>query len=52
MLVLSSALDDDDAALRAFDSAVESLLLAHKISPNDEDVVRQLADLDIDISTV
>ncbi|KAJ2500873.1 hypothetical protein GGH96_002394 [Coemansia sp. RSA 1972] len=50
MLVLSGILDDDDAALGAFDSAVESLLLAHKITPDDADVVRQLADLDIDTS--
>ncbi|KAJ1761742.1 hypothetical protein IW139_003967 [Coemansia sp. RSA 353] len=50
MLVLSGVLDDDDAALRAFDLAVESLLLAHKITPEDMDVVRQLADLDIDTS--
>ncbi|KAJ2368840.1 hypothetical protein H4S01_001358 [Coemansia sp. RSA 2610] len=48
MLVLSGVLSDEDAALEAFDAAVNSLQRAHELSPDDKDILRQLEDLGAD----
>ncbi|KAJ2802314.1 hypothetical protein H4R20_003324 [Coemansia guatemalensis] len=49
LIALSTVLDEEDAAVEAFESAVEALQQAHRISPNDKDVINQLEDLGVDV---
>ncbi|KAJ2554071.1 hypothetical protein EV175_002720 [Coemansia sp. RSA 1933] len=49
LIVLSSTLDDEDEAIDAYDSAIRTLQQAHKLDPNDEDIVCQLEDLGVDL---
>jgi Tfp pilus assembly protein PilF len=48
--VLLSSLEtsDDDAAIDAFDKAVEALKKALEINPDNSDVRQQLADMQMD----
>ncbi|KAJ1817042.1 hypothetical protein LPJ75_001828 [Coemansia sp. RSA 2598] len=45
LIVLSSALADEDKVVEAFDAAIRVLQAAHKIAPEDRDIIDQLEDL-------
>ena len=47
MLWSSLETNDDDAAIQAFDLAVEALQSALKMDPTNEGIRQQLADMDI-----
>ncbi|KAJ2614548.1 hypothetical protein H4S08_001665 [Coemansia sp. RSA 1365] len=49
LIALSTVLDEEDSVVEAFDSAIGALQQAHRISPNDKDVISQLEDLGVDI---
>ncbi|KAJ2763293.1 hypothetical protein IWQ57_005596, partial [Coemansia nantahalensis] len=47
LIVLSGTLDDEDAAIGAFDAAVAALERARQLDPSDMDVASQLEDLGV-----
>ncbi|KAJ1735099.1 hypothetical protein LPJ61_000729 [Coemansia biformis] len=49
LIVLSGTLDDEDAAIKAFDAAVAALERARQLNPGDMDVVSQLEDLGVGV---
>ncbi|KAJ2079852.1 hypothetical protein H4R24_003509 [Coemansia sp. RSA 988] len=48
-IALSTVLDEEDSAVEAFETAVGALQQAHRINPNDKDVINQLEDLGVEI---
>ncbi|KAJ2157260.1 hypothetical protein GGF46_004628 [Coemansia sp. RSA 552] len=49
LIVLSGLLDDEDAALSAYDTAIDALKQALRLRPDDADVACQLEDMGIEI---
>ncbi|KAJ2714577.1 hypothetical protein H4R19_001652 [Coemansia spiralis] len=47
LIVLSGTLDDEDAAIGAYDAAVSALEQARRIDPSDADIASQLEDLGV-----
>ncbi|KAJ2787025.1 hypothetical protein GGI15_001072 [Coemansia interrupta] len=49
LIVLSSVILDEDRVVDLFDMAIDTLHCAHKIDPEDQDVISQLADLGVEM---
>ncbi|KAJ1724018.1 hypothetical protein LPJ53_001655 [Coemansia erecta] len=49
LVVLSSVILDEDRVVDVFDTAIDTLHHAHKIDPEDQDVISQLADLGVEM---
>ncbi|KAJ2382625.1 hypothetical protein GGI05_005591 [Coemansia sp. RSA 2603] len=49
LVVLSSVILDEDRVVDMFDMAIDTLQSAHKIDPEDQDVISQLIDLGIEM---
>ncbi|KAI9503604.1 hypothetical protein BX070DRAFT_224224 [Coemansia spiralis] len=49
LIVLSSILEDEDEVISAYESAIDALKQAHKLRPDDEDVICQLEDMGVEL---